>query len=163
MMSEIQKEQIRLLASSVEQEITGLGARFIFICKENAPSILNRGKDIMLIINKYSFPDKSWPSLEQWIDILPKTFTEQFPSEGDSKNQLEKDNSFSLEVWLHWMKPQNRTWYWWDSALFSEPIKDTHFVVSVKTASELPYFSASSLKWLFKACGVMNVLSEDEL
>lgn len=159
-MSEIHKEQIRLLTSPVDQDTPGLGARFIVICPENAPSVISKGKDIMLAINKYSFPDKSWPSGEQWINILPSFFTSRFISESENIND---DDVFSLETWLYWMQPTNRAWYWWDSALFSGPIKDTHFVVSVKSANELPYFSATTLKWLFKACGADNILSEEEL
>lgn len=159
-MSEIQKEQIRLLNSPVDQDTIGLGARFIVICPGNAPFVMSQGKDIILAINKYSFPDSSWPSMEQWIHSLPPNFTSRFMSENENINAEE---AFSLETWLYWMKPQKRTWYWWDSALFSDPIKDTHFVVSVKSANELPCFSATTLKWLFKACGADNIISEDDL
>ena len=94
-MSEIHKEQIRLLTSPVDQDTPGLGARFIVICPENAPSVMSKGKDIMLAINKYSFPDKSWPSEEQWINILPSFFTSRFISEIENIND---DDVFSLET-----------------------------------------------------------------
>lgn len=162
-MNEVYKENIRLLSSTEYQEETGMGARFIVICKDNASYIMDLGKDIVSIINKYSVPDQPWPSVEQWAYILPKNFTDRFFLEAGNSNLQDKDNSWSLEVWLYWMNPQHRTWFWWDSALFDEPIKDTHFVVSVKTISELPYFSANSFKWLFKACGAIEVISEDEL
>lgn len=163
MINEIYKEKIRLLSPTEYQEETGMGARFIIICKDNASYILDLGKDIVSIINKYSFPDRSWPSVDQWIDILPKKFTDRFSLEVQNSNPQDKEDSWSLEVWLYWMNPQHRTWFWWDSALFDVPIKYTHFVVSVKTISELPYFSANSFKWLFKACGAIEVISEDEL
>lgn len=163
MINEIYKEKIRLLSPTEYQEEIGMGARFIIICKDNASYILDLGKYIVSIINKYSFPDRPWPSVDQWIDILPKNFTDRFSLKVQNSNPQDKEDSWSLEVWLYWMNPQHRTWFWWDSALFDVPIKDTHFVVSVKTISELPYFSANSFKWLFKACGAIEVISEDEL
>lgn len=163
MTDEIRKEQIRLLTPPTDQETTGLGARFIVICDANAPSILSRGKDIMISINKYSFPKTPWPSSEQWRDILPKSFTEKLKLDSEILNLSNKDDDFTLESWLHWMNPQNRTWYWWDSSLFSVPIRETHFVVSLKTRNEIPYFSANSFKCLFKTCGAIDILSEDEL
>lgn len=45
--------------------------------------------------------------------------------------------------------------------LFDAPLNNSHFIIEV-TALDSPFMSGA-LKWLFKACGAEEVISEDDL
>ncbi len=75
--------------------------------------------------------------------------------------ELLANEKWSLDSWLYWLEPENRTWFWWDAALLEEPIRETYFIVAV-VILEWP-FPWGALKWLFKACGALDVVSEEDL
>ncbi|QQO08995.1 hypothetical protein [Breznakiella homolactica] len=176
--TEVLNEKIRLENSpKPTDKPTGLGTvRFVVICKSDACELLENAKEVLKIVdNTY---DKNWPTLDEWKCILPKKFIDSFDPEMSHQEKIElvefqktlswqektdqdKERKWSLSSWLYWMEPENRTWFWWDSACFEEPIKDTHFVIAV-TILEWP-FPWGALRWLFKAFGAIDVVPEDEV
>ncbi|MDF7666322.1 hypothetical protein PT273_00365 [Orbaceae bacterium ESL0727] len=157
---------------------TGIGiARFVVSCESNAINILHLAKKTLELVASYSEID--WPSLEKWKKILPVTFVdncipERTKEEIDEKiayrkslpwekqlKLLQEDEKWSLDEWLYWMEPQNRQWFWWKAYEFDDEIRDTHFLVEVTVYNEP--FLWGSLKWLFKACGAIDVISTDDL
>lgn len=177
-MNEILQERKRLIcAPSLMDKPTGIGSvRFVVSCESNAGSILSLAKDVLKVVSKVYESD--WPDLASWKEMLPEIFVDSCEPE-ISKEDMDKriayrrslsweeqkkllaDEKWSLDNWLYWLEPENRTWFWWDATLLEEPIRDTHFVVAV-IVLEWP-FLWGALKWLFKACGALDVVSEDDL
>lgn len=176
--NEIALERERLIsAPSLSDKPTGIGSvRFIVSCESNTESILTLAKDVLKIVSNVYESD--WPDLASWEKILPDIFVDNCEHE-ISKESMDKriayrkslpweeqqkmiaDEKWSLDSWLYWLEPENRTWFWWDAVLLEGPIRETHFIVAV-TVMEWP-FPWGSLKWLFKACGALDVVPEDDL
>ncbi|GKX64736.1 hypothetical protein SOASR032_33050 [Pragia fontium] len=160
------------------QKATGIGiARFIVSCQSDAFSVLELAKEILLIVNHHSL--KEWPSIESWMAILPVQFINSCSPELTDKEKIEhqknwaqltynekvenaaQEEKWTLSSWLSWLEPTEREWFWWSAVLFNEPLNDSHFVVEV-TMLDSPFMSGA-LKWLFKACGAIDVISEDDI
>lgn len=158
---------------------TGIGiARFVVSCESNALEVLKLAKETLEIITSYY--EVEWPSLEKWKNILPGIFVNScapeitkeesdlkiayrrsLPWEEQSK-LLAEDEMWSLDAWLYWLEPENREWFWWKAYEFDdEAIKNTHFLVEITVYDEP--FLWGSLKWLFKGCGAIDVISTDDL
>jgi hypothetical protein len=63
----------------------------------------------------------------------------------------EQKKPWSLDNWVHWMRPENREWYWWDA----EVVGGAAAVVEVEVDG-WP-FPWGSLEWLLKAAGANSV------
>ncbi|QIZ49465.1 hypothetical protein DWG24_01005 [Dickeya zeae] len=156
---------------------TGVGiARFIVSC-DDVPSVLGLAKEVLITVNHYS--TQNWLSLNEWSNVLPSRFVDCcLPelTEADRKRQnqnwdklsyeekLEEasnDNKWTLSSWLSWLEPDEREWFWWDVVLFDASLSNSHFIIEV-TALDSPFMSGA-LKWLFEACGAINIISEDDL
>ncbi|WP_224718503.1 hypothetical protein [Pectobacterium versatile] len=151
-------------------------ARFIVSCND-ASSVLNLAKEVLTIVNNHS--TQRWPSLNEWSNMLPSQFVdeclpelteaerEKLTQRWDALSYEEKlaeashDDKWTLSSWLSWLAPEEREWFWWDAILFDEPINNSHFLIEVTTLDS--DFMSGALKWLFKACGAIDVLSEDDL
>jgi len=176
--TEISLERKRLTnAPLLSEKPTGIGTiRFVVACESNAETILSLAKEVLKIVgNAY---DSDWPDLVSWKKILPKIFVDNCEPEiakrdmdhriayrkslpWEEQQRLMINEKWSLDNWLYWLEPENRTWFWWDAILLEKPIRDTHFIVAV-VVLEWP-FPWGALKWLFKACGALDVVSEDNL
>ena len=160
------------------QQATGVGiARFIVSCQSDALSVLELAKQTLSIVNQHSLQE--WPSIDSWSNLLPKEFINGFLPELTDKEKAEcqkqweqltydekiknaaQDEQWTLSNWLSWLEPEAREWFWWNALLFNEPLNKSHFVVEVTTLDS-PFMSGA-LKWLFKACGALDVVSEDDL
>ena len=155
---------------------TGVGiARFIVRCQNNVDEVLNLAKRVLVIVNYNS--ESIWPSFNIWSKILPETFINNCASEisqsesekkiayrrslsWEKQVSLEKNEKWSLGNWIAWLEPDAREWFWWNAHKFDGEIENTHFLVEV-TALHDP-FSSGALKWLFKACGAIDVVSIDD-
>lgn len=157
---------------------TGVGiARFIIRCNNNADEVLNLAKRVLVIVNYNS--ELVWPSFELWKKILPDIFINHCAkelTEEEVKNQqiywdslsyeqkieeAKKDKAWTLSNWLAWLEPDCREWFWWNAHKFDGEIENTHFLIEV-TALDDP-FSSGALKWLFRACGAIDVVCTDDL
>lgn len=179
MTKQILLERQRLvIAPKSMQQASGVGiARFIVSCGSGASSVLERAKEVLLIVNHHSLGE--WPSLEKWKALLPSQFIDSCSPELTTQEKAEHQKSWqqltynekvknaaqeekwTLSSWLSWLEPTEREWFWWNAVLFDEPLNDSHFVVEV-TPLDSPFMSGA-LKWLFKACGAVGIISEDDL
>ncbi|ENU2133044.1 hypothetical protein ACE60T_003319 [Salmonella enterica] len=158
-------------------KVSGVGiARFVVSCND-ALLVSTLAKKVMTIINNYS--TQSWPSLDRWLNILPSQFTHCFLSEltevekekqtkdwdvltyEEKLAEASHDEQWTLSSWLSWMEPSEREWFWWDTVLFDVQLNNSHFLVEVTTLDSM--FMTGALKRLFKACGAIDVISEDDL
>ena len=159
------------------EKATGVGiARFIVSCND-VSKVLGLAKDVMIIINNYS--TQHWSSLEEWSGLLPFQFVDGFLpdqteeekakrneswrrlSYGEKLIEASTDNEWTLASWLSWLEPDGREWFWWNAVLFDAPLSNNHFIIEVTTLDFS--FMSGALKWLFKACGALDVISEDDL
>lgn len=89
-------------------------------------------------------------------------YVEMWPNLSEEEKQRKGNSAWTLSAWLYWLEPENREWFWWKAYEFDdEEIKNTHFLIEV-TVYNQP-FLWGSLKWLFKACGAIDVVSTDDL
>ncbi|WP_413507356.1 hypothetical protein [Serratia proteamaculans] len=160
------------------QKATGIGiARFIVSCESDASLVLELAKETLLIVNEHS--TNEWPSIDSWKKILPSQFLNNFLPELTEAEKIEmkrewnqlpynekvknaaQEEKWTLSSWLSWLEPKEREWFWWNAVLFDEPLNDSHFIIEVTTLDS--YFMSGALKWLFKACGASDVVSEDDI
>lgn len=172
----LERERLRV-SPQLTEKASGAGiARFIVSCND-VPSVLSLGKKVLTIVNNHS--TQSWPSFEEWSNILPSQFVEAcFPeltekeqekqtrswnslSYGEKLSEASHDDKWTLSSWLSWLEPEEREWFWWNAVLFDEPLNNSHFLIEVTTLD--PVFMSGALKWLFKASGAIDVISEDDL
>ncbi|MBD2812281.1 hypothetical protein ID853_15670 [Xenorhabdus sp. Vera] len=101
-------EKNRILSSfSVIKEDEGFIVNYVANCHKNSASdILDKVKKTLLLIHENSFP--TWPSVDEWSSILPKEFVGSFSDADDS-------DDWTLNDWLYWLEPENRTWFLWDA------------------------------------------------
>lgn len=177
-LQQILLERDRLIVPPQPMEkASGAGiARFVVSCND-VPSVLNLAKEVLTIVNNHS--TQSWPSLNEWSDMLPSQFVDGcLPelTETEREKQTQRwdalayeeklaeashDDKWTLSSWLSWLEPEEREWFWWDAILFDEPINNSHFLIEVTTLDSA--FMPGALKWLFKACGAIDVISEEDL
>ncbi len=65
-----------------------------------------------------------------------------------------REKEWSLEDWLYWMEPDNRTWTWWDGCE-----KDSDRLAVALEVSEWP-FPWGAFSWLLVATGAKTVDAE---
>lgn len=131
--------------------------------------ILGRCREVLMTILDY--PESAWPGSEEWARLLPAWFvaasspqqtraeTEEWLARWRSlspadKARAESEQPWTLDDWLFWMNPAERTWYWWDAAV--QPDGRLRVVV------EIPGWPTSygSLEWLIRAAGATPVIQD---
>ncbi|OOF45189.1 hypothetical protein BKK52_12820 [Rodentibacter trehalosifermentans] len=168
-----ERKRLEINAPPTYTDNNGLGANFIVKCSENAQDVASLARDVMLILN-YQYDNDKWLELNDWINILPHKFVTRCSpemSEEDIKTykkrwfslsyrkkvkEIKKNEDWSLSSWLFWLKPSERSWFWWGAAVLDEQ----YFVFSVK-ALDSP-FMFGALKWLFIGCGALEVIEESD-
>jgi hypothetical protein len=112
-------------------------------CPPGSEAVLGRIRDVMAVVLAHQ--EGEWPDLERWKEELPAWFVDACVD--DRVQQTCAVDRWSLRAWLHWLKPENRRWYWWDASV--EP--DGKLVVTV-LIRERPYLRGA-LEWLVKSAG----------
>ncbi|BCQ36931.1 hypothetical protein ERHA54_45420 [Erwinia rhapontici] len=172
----LERERLQTPPNPMEKA-SGAGiARFIVSCND-ASSVLSMAKEVMTIVNSHS--TQSWLSLDEWSKTLPSRFVNGCSpelTEEEKGKQSERwdgltyeekiaeashDDKWTLSSWLSWLAPEEREWFWWNAVLFDAPLNNSYFLIEV-TALDF-VFMHGALKWLFKACGAIDVISEDDL
>jgi hypothetical protein len=147
------------------QSLGGLGSvRIIASCPGDAEQVLRKAKEVMAAVA--SVDANRWPSTEHWRELLPHWFVERCPPEPseefiakmlsmppEGRRALE-DRFWDVESWVHWFRPENRVWSWWDATA----IDDNTLVIALEV-TEWP-FPWGSLKWLLRAAGATSVEAE---
>jgi hypothetical protein len=160
-----------LFGPEAGQRLGGIGSvRFFVRCPGNAEEILSKGKQVLRTVLEHL--DGPWPSDTEWRRVLPKWFVEacaeeisreeaekwlarwrKLPPAQQAKEEAEK--AWSLSDWLYWFEDGNRQWEWWDAA-----VRDPD---TIQVAAEVKCwpFPWGALRWLFKACGAIQVDAEE--
>ena len=58
-------------------------------------------------------PEQTPEELQRWL----RWWRELPPAE---KSRAEAEQPWSLDDWVHWMQPDERTWFWWDARVEDE-------------------------------------------
>jgi hypothetical protein len=162
-----EQEYQRLTVSpSPDSRPGGLGTiQFRARCLGNAAQVLARVKEVLAVVSESSEP---WPTMAEWQKRLPRWFLDRCapamtreqaekwltawrelpPAERD---RAENEKHWSLEDWLYWMEPSNRTWTWWDGC-----DQDADTLALAIEVMDWP-FPWGSFRWLIIASGAENV------
>ena len=136
---------------------SGFKARARIYAPNCTTSVLVRIKEVLDLA---IVPRPTWPSVSEWRAILPRWFVEAC-SEEITKEEAERrrllpisdreklSERWSVGAWVHWMKPEERQWYWWDATMES-----SDFIELFLEVSGFPV-PAGSLKWLLMASGAL--------
>jgi hypothetical protein len=141
------------------EKLPGLVAEFNVECERNSAETLRCAKEVLLAALRED--DPGGLALEAWRKILPPWFTMKFSPEITMEEAVRRRalpmeermhlaETWSLAAWVHWLKPSERQWEWWDAEVISP--RSLHVKVVV---SGLP-FPSGSLQWLFKCCGATS-------
>jgi hypothetical protein len=172
----LKEEIFRILEGVEEGNIPkGMGTvRFNVICKNNSEFVLNNVKEVLVTIINKTLKESTWPSDDEWYEILPNWFREKCSDELNEKDaekwldwwrshspedqkKIELDMKWSLSNWIYWMHPDNREWYWWDATCIDN---DTILVAIEVDSWPFPW---GSLSWLFKASDAISIEPEEDL
>jgi hypothetical protein len=152
---------------SPEATPDGLGTvQFVATCPGNASQVLSRTKELLLLFCEQS--PSAWPSLAQWRNMLPRWFLDRCAPEmtqeqaekwlawwrglpPEERERVEREKDWSLENWLYWMEPANRTWTWWDAC-----DQDANTLIVAIEVIDWP-FPWGAFRWLLLAAGAEKV------
>lgn len=170
-------EQKRLVNNSFPDFVsTGLGQNYIVKCEGNAPEVRENAREVLLAINHAYFYE-SWPTISEWIDILPRKFTESFSPElspteekayiawlstlsyEQKMEQARKKEKWRLSDWLIWMEPTERLWFWWGATELGKRTKQDYFLITVNLLDEL--YLTGALEMFFECCGAISIEKYD--
>jgi hypothetical protein len=132
----------------------------------DAEQLRVRAAEILIAVLGPTGPD--WPTLEKWSTLLPQWFVDACAPEQsqqeteewlvwwrslppDEQAAAEDAQPWSLGDWLHWFKPEERTWFWWDARVISP---DTLRLIVQITDWPTPL---GSLRWLLTAAGAREI------
>lgn len=148
----------------------GAGLVEIIVHGTDARSVLARVREVLHAVLDQS--GSGWPDVADWRHLLPEWFVVASAPEHthrdnedwltwwrqlspDERVKVEQDQPWSLTDWLHWMQPDNRTWFWWDA-----DVEDEH---TMKVYVEVIGWPAplGALEWLLKAAGASEVWQQE--
>lgn len=158
------------LGTREDEKPDGIGTvRIIAKCRD-PESVCAHAKEVLAIVTQTSLD--RWPTEEQWKALLPKWFVDACappmtkaeeehalkrwrrlsPTE---RAKVEEETPWTLLDLLHWFRPEERQWYWWDA----RPKDSSTLVVAIEVDG-WP-FPWGSLKWLLRAAGARQVEAEE--
>ena len=143
------EEELSHLVTSSWPELlpAGAGDRFRVACDGDAVAVLAHCREVLALILERSAGE--WPSLEAWSGILPAWFTTACLDDSEVQNCVL--DRWSLRGWLHWLRPENRRWFWWSAEVGAG--QELTLTVLVP---ERPYLRGA-LDWLLTAAGAGGI------
>jgi hypothetical protein len=153
----IGNEVERLLSGPIPSEQPeGLLAQLVVHCSEEARTVLDRVREVLVLV--LSHPDPAAYSVEHWRSQLPVWFVrkcapEITQEEAERRRHLPFEQRvslaqhWSLGAWLHWFRPNERPWKWWDADITSPDFLRIRLVVP-----GFP-FASGALEWLLLSAG----------
>ncbi|MHA3774773.1 hypothetical protein ACXR0O_24895 [Verrucomicrobiota bacterium sgz303538] len=126
----------------------GLLAIFTAYCCGSPSEVQANAEQVMSTVIRAS-ADKPWPQWHEWPSILPPFFVESF------NKRLLADEDWDLDGWLYWLRPENRTWYWWSARVSGRDTLEVAVVVD-----GFP-FAWGALEYLLVGCGAFYVEQSD--
>ena len=138
-------------------------------CLNDPKVVLDRSRQVLRQVLANS--TTSWPTLEEWRQILPEWFVdacapEQSVEENErwlqwwrslppgEKAQAANERRWTLPDWLFWMEPSERQWFWWDARVDGSTLR----VIVEVPGSPSPI---GALKWLLRTSGALRVDEAD--
>lgn len=112
-------------------------------CEGGAERALARVREAMAPVLEHQ--EGPWPSLDDWKALLPGWFVEACVDDRQVRDCVL--DRWSLRAWLHWLRPDQRQWRWWDA----EVVDGTHLRVRLLPLSD-PYLKGS-VNWLLTVAG----------
>ncbi len=134
---------------------------YYFKCDGNAAEVLNRAREAITIVSDATL-DGPWPTLDEWIKLLPKWFVAACKPEDEPIVQephattLEESRAqfyrskWKVSNWVGWLKPEDRRWLWLDAEVLDPDTVLAH-VDEVTDPSDLG--APPGFWWLFAAAG----------
>ena len=120
---------------------------------KNADDVLKNTKEIMKCISKYAYTS-TWPSDEEWKNILPKWFVEGMILK-KAKDRDKDKNLYHYESWIANIK--ERSWIWWSSK------KQGNDLIFVLETLDIPYLYGTFLYILYsQGIAMKDIIVEDE-
>jgi hypothetical protein len=160
-------DELRHVREGARPDETPGGAGLIEVIADadSAVLVLSRAREVLEVV--LAGAAAAWLPVEEWRERLPAWFVAACAPElsaQDAENWLlrwrqlspeqraaeERDQPWSLVDWLHWLEPDNRTWFWWDAAATDDAL---HVVVEVPGAPA----PLGALEWLLRASGAGEV------
>jgi len=153
-----------LLNSFPTSEPYGLLVEVTAVTDFRSLEVLDRIKELLrrIIDCELSFDDE----LADWKALMPAWFLgELYPplSTSDAKRLLQSPGGFdrlsdhwTLDGFLHWFRPENRSWYWWYGEIESQ--SKVRIFIEVDGYP----FAWGALKFLVKAAGAQEVSCDVE-
>ena len=162
--------ELRRLVEGPEKNetIPGLGlVRFVVVCNGNAVAVLETATAVMRVVClgfSQGFKDEI-----NWRSVLPVRFSgacakEMSPEESErwlkrwqslsdqEREEEERNRTWSLDNWMYWMDPRERSWQWWDAVIVSPDRINVSLVVN-----SWP-FGWGAVSWLFRGSGASDAL-----
>lgn len=132
--------------------------------------LLARCRDVLRAVPSTNTRD--WPSTDGWARRLPRWFLAGCLPEQSAEQRADRlqrwralppsersakfhDDPWSLTDWLHWLRPDERTWFWWDGVV--------HASDQALVDIEVPGWPApiGSLHWLLHVAGAETVTTDE--
>jgi hypothetical protein len=145
---------------------------FSFRCHPSPDDVIRNIKEVLLTIDKIVISQKSWPTIDEWGEILPVWFTSKFhPDRTESEKQKfivewqskkfdEKDNiklqdsKWRLKNWIYYFEVDKRDFFF---ESFTANKNTIHMTIA---SMDLP-FSIGPVEWLIRASGGYNLKEID--
>lgn len=123
------------------------GDTFLALAPAGPEHLGERCREVLEVVLRHSLD--GWPELEEWRRLLPGWFVDACLDDSQVDNCVL--DQWSLRGWLHWLRPENRRWFWWSA----EPAGAQSLRVTV-AVPQRPYLSGA-LEWLLKTGGATSV------
>ncbi len=146
-------------ASEVIQGTTT--GNYYFKCDGNAAEVLNRAREAITIVSDATL-DGPWPTLDEWMNLLPKWFVAackpeeepnvnlEYPEDLEERRAMYFRNKWKVSSWVGWLEPEDRRWLWLDAEVLDPDTVLAHVDV-VTDPSDLG--APPGFWWLFAAAG----------
>lgn len=152
------------------------GDTFLVKCNGNANHVRQLIRNILLIFND-AYRHSRWYDFDEWLEILPKSFTEKFLPELNAANaeklrhawfnmsyeeklaQAAIKQQWRLSNWLFYMMPDERRWFWWGDTILGEQTKNDYFILAINLLE--PYYSFELIEIFIKNCGAKEITFVD--
>ncbi len=117
-------------------------AALVAICPEGAEPVRGR---VAQVLDAVFAPRPSWPSLDEWREILPRWFVDACSDDVRVVNCV--IDKWSLRAWIYWFQPDQRRW-----TLRAMHAQGDRLVIEVEPTGRGSLL-LGALEWLVKTAG----------
>jgi hypothetical protein len=160
------EELVRLRQVGTADELPGSTGLLRYVVRAEDPAaVIRRATDVLRVVLERS--DQPWPSLDAWRRALPAWFVAGCAPGTTAQEQdawvarwraldpvarasAEAERGWTLEAWLSWLEPAQRSWFWWGAELRGDRVE---VLIDVDS---WPY-PDGALRWLLHVAGASTV------